>query len=146
MPLPDSPMIAVCYVSSAVEPLSDAAIDALLLASRARNQSNQVTGMLLYCDGNFMQYIEGPSQGLEPIWKSIQRDPRHRGMTTLFEEPVPQRVFRGWSMAYKATQPPELAGLLQSVENLPAPAEGADRPQLIGSLLQSFWQLCWSRG
>lgn len=144
--MPESPLVALCYVSSSVTRMTDDEIGALLRASRDRNATNQVTGLLLYCDGNFMQYIEGPSQGIEPIWESIQRDPRHRGVMLLFHEVVPERLFEGWSMAYTATQPCELAQLMQRVEDQQYPPAVSERARLIGTLLQNFWKLSWSRG
>lgn len=93
-----------------------------------------------------MQYIEGPQQGLESVWTSIQRDPRHRGVTLLFHEVVPERLFNDWSMAYTATQPYELEQLMQCLEDRQNPPIGSDRAELIGMLLQNFWKLSWSRG
>jgi len=51
---------ALVYVSSATELLSDQALDELLQGARSTNERIGVTGVLLHCEGNFMQYVEGP--------------------------------------------------------------------------------------
>ena len=48
-------MIAIVYISSAVQPLSDADLEALLAQSREKNGRLKVTGILLYKDGDIMQ-------------------------------------------------------------------------------------------
>jgi hypothetical protein len=47
------------YVSAAVTWFSEAELRALLTGARFRNENADITGMLLYKDGNFMQALEG---------------------------------------------------------------------------------------
>jgi len=57
-------MIAIVYISAAVQPLSDADLEALLAKSREKNARLKVTGILLYKDGDIMQLIEGPGEAV----------------------------------------------------------------------------------
>ena len=52
-------MFYTVYVSSAVDLFSDEELLKLLDVSRKNNQALDVTGMLLYKGGNFMQFLEG---------------------------------------------------------------------------------------
>lgn len=136
---------SICYVSAAVQRLSQAEIDALLQQSRTRNQSLDVTGLLLYCDGSFMQYFEGPAPGVEQIWSSIRRDRRHTSVTTLFEEPITERLFQDWSMGFEATPPPSLVELMRRTDHQRTAVQpGAFSPHIVGLLLQNFRRLNWS--
>jgi hypothetical protein len=72
-----SDLTAVVYVSSAVDQLSDDNINYLLAKARERNLEHNITCLLLLIGGNFMQYIEGPADELELIYKIIQEDPMH---------------------------------------------------------------------
>jgi len=95
---------AIVYVSAAVQPVRRDDLSALLQRSRARNLAEQVTGLLVYCDGNFIQYLEGPPAPLARVYASIQQDALHHGLIELFNDPVATREFEGWSMAYTPMQ------------------------------------------
>lgn len=49
----------VAYVSSATQLLSTEQLDDLLLTCRRNNLARELTGALLYQDGNFIQVLEG---------------------------------------------------------------------------------------
>ncbi len=93
-------MFHIAYVSSATVSFSKPMLDALLKRSRDRNTRMEITGMLLYGDGNFMQVIEGPEEKVRSLFRVIAKDPRHKDVFTLFEEPLEVREFSDWSMAY----------------------------------------------
>ncbi len=92
---------ALVYVSTAVRIPSTAELEHLLTRARARNADHAVTGVLLYSDGNFMQYLEGPGAGIDTVYEFIKIDPLHRGIIELIREPIPRREFAQWSMAFR---------------------------------------------
>jgi hypothetical protein len=63
----------------------------------------RVTGVLLYAEGRFHQYIEGPAAGLERVYAAIQRDPLHHNIFEFLREPIQQREFSNWTMGYRGT-------------------------------------------
>lgn len=93
-------MISLVYVSSATHPFSPAELVTLLEKARRNNASSNVTGMLLYKNGNFMQAIEGDDAVVAELHARIQHDPRHRGMITLLKRPIEERQFADWSMGF----------------------------------------------
>jgi hypothetical protein len=48
-----------------------------------------------------MQYLEGPAPGLYRVYEVIKADPQHYGIVDLVREPIAQREFSGWSMAFR---------------------------------------------
>ena len=104
-------MISLVYVSSATEPFSPAELVTLLEKARRNNAAADVTGMLLYKDGNFMQAIEGDDVVINELHARIQRDPRHRGMITLLRKPIEKRQFPNWSMGFVDLLDPVVRGL-----------------------------------
>jgi len=96
----ESDLDSLVYVSSAVKLLSPEEIEYLLTRARERNEEYGITGVLLYIGGNFMQYIEGPADNLEVIYKIIREDKLHTGIILVTREPVEEREFGDWSMAY----------------------------------------------
>ena len=73
---------------------------ALLRQSRARNERNEVTGMLLYKNGHFMQVLEGPEKQVRTIFSSIKRDMRHKSVDILRTGYVIARHFPNWAMSF----------------------------------------------
>ena len=101
-------MRQVLYVSAARPDLSDAEIDAVLLAARARNAELGVTGLLLEIDGGFLQILEGEPDVLHALMRAIGRDARHSGVTTLLEREVSARQFPNWAMGFRRSSAREL--------------------------------------
>lgn len=89
------------YVSSAVHPFSAEELDELLRISRKNNEAADISGMLLYHDGNFIQYIEGYKQALDKLMSRINADPRHRGVIVLDIGECADRVFPDWTMGFE---------------------------------------------
>ncbi len=93
-----STLEAVAYVSSASGLLDEAHLEALLQGARDRNRAEGVTGALLFHDGTFFQYFEGPPEGVQRVYQRILRSPLHHGLIELMRGPVPERAFGRWSM------------------------------------------------
>lgn len=72
----------------------------ILQASRRNNQRAGVTGALMFNAGCFAQVLEGPRQAVEGVFERIQHDLRHAEVAVLAFEPVAERGFEAWSMAY----------------------------------------------
>lgn len=88
------------YTSTAVSRFGRAELDALLEVARGRNAALGLTGLLLYANGRFMQYLEGPHDQLAEVVEAIKRDPRHGGLKELAFEPIDMREFADWRMAF----------------------------------------------
>lgn len=89
------------YVSSAVKPFSNDELLELLEQSRQNNAKQNITGMLLYKDGNFMQVLEGDQDAVLNLYAKVARDPRHRGSLTMLKGSAPERQFPDWSMGFR---------------------------------------------
>lgn len=126
---------SIAYISSAVRPFTPEGIEALLRAARERNQKSGVTGLLLYCDGNFMQLLEGPESAVRGTYARIGRDMRHHQVIKLVEEPVPERSFSEWSMAYNRATAPDFLALSRAEWNARDPSTVSRGRRL----LREFW-------
>ena len=73
----------------------------LLNQSRNRNERQNVTGMLLYAGGNFIQVLEGEEKDVEEIYQSILNDDRNRGNILIEKENIKERIFPDWSMGFE---------------------------------------------
>ena len=93
-------MFYLIYISSAVELMDDDALLFLLDQSREKNLTLDVTGMLVYQDGAFMQMLEGDKQVVLDLYKTICADSRHKGVMTMLTGDIQKRNFEDWSMGF----------------------------------------------
>lgn len=93
-------MISLTYVSSAVHRFKSTDLIQLLQQCRDNNERLQLTGMLLYKDGNFMQMLEGTPVNVRKVMRAITADPRHAGILVISEEDTEYRLFKDLPMAF----------------------------------------------
>lgn len=94
-------MVSLVYISSMSRPLAAPDLHEILRLSRANNTRDDITGLLLYQDGTFIQTLEGPDAAVDRLYRKIRVDPRHTGVRTLFRSPLDSRIFTGWSMGFQ---------------------------------------------
>jgi hypothetical protein len=119
-------VLSLVYTSSASQPFRETALVQLLTECRRNNAAVDVTGMLLYRGGRFIQVLEGVADTVRELAERIRRDPRHHDMRVLLEERVSQRRFPDWTMGYRALRGGEDAapeGYRDSFEDLDADSD-----------------------
>jgi hypothetical protein len=100
-----SDLYALVYVSTATQLMTETELEKLLIEVNELNRQNNLTGVLLYNQGDFMQCLEGPEPALRETFKRISASSRHSGVFCLFDERIEQRSFPDWQMGLaKATQ------------------------------------------
>lgn len=78
-----------------------AALDELLVVSRDKNKRLDITGLLLYERGEFVQLLEGPAEAVRTLYYgTIARDARHRRPLVCWEHAKPARSFATWQMGF----------------------------------------------
>ncbi|AEP28378.1 BLUF domain-containing protein [Brumicola nitratireducens] len=75
-------------------------ISDILAKAQKNNPVRGISGALLYSGGYFCQVIEGPEDEIEELFEIIQMDDRHSDVTVLHFEPLEERGFSDWSMAF----------------------------------------------
>ena len=92
----------IVYLSSAIVKFTEEELKVLLLQAREKNSALQLTGMLLYIEGNFIQVLEGDKEKVMQLFTTISLDPRHNGILKIFEKPLDERNFSDWTMGFKS--------------------------------------------
>ena len=72
----------------------------LLAQARKRNEDLGITGKLIYCEGTFIQVLEGEEQHVKEVYQSIENDSRLIATKIVAEGPVGERYFKDWSMDF----------------------------------------------
>jgi hypothetical protein len=98
---PVEQLVAAVYVSSATKPLGEHEILEILRVARLNNEKLDITGMLLYRDGNFLQVLEGPAPAVDLMVAKIKRDLRHHGVILMSRKKIEERQFADWRMAFR---------------------------------------------
>jgi hypothetical protein len=88
------------YSSEATGEMARTDLEQMLRESRLRNTRRDITGVLVFSNGVFLQVLEGEREDVEDLMESIQRDPRHRDIKVIQEEEIDRRAFPTWRMAY----------------------------------------------
>jgi len=97
-------MIQMVYLSFATLKLkSDPSneIDKILSEAEKHNTQVGITGELIYRNGIFLQLLEGRKEDVELILGRILLDhQRHENLKVLLKQPMVERIFPNWSMAF----------------------------------------------
>ena len=108
VPLTEENLIHLIYASKETVAFDNDMIVELLALARARNKSLGITGMLVYCEGSFLQVLEGDEQAVLDLYTHIEGDERHAQAVKIIQESIATRGFRDWSMGYAALPRSEL--------------------------------------
>jgi hypothetical protein len=102
-------LFQIIYISKSTKLMQGSDLSVLLDESRSWNQAHDITGMLLYIqgkflndtEGRFIQVLEGTEEEVKGIFKKIKTDHRHHSVTALTETKIPSRNFKHWSMGFE---------------------------------------------
>lgn len=90
----------IAYVSSSVRAVNESQLFEILDVSVRNNARDGITGVLMYHDTQFFQLLEGEKSLVKRCFASIERDPRHKGVSIVWDYPAEGRVFPNWAMGY----------------------------------------------
>ena len=94
-------MYQLMYISNVVNLMDEDDLNSVLEQARIKNKKLNITGMLVYHEGAFMQILEGQEDDVKSLMKTISDDPRHNNIEILEEVTVSERCFPSWDMAFR---------------------------------------------
>ena len=78
-------MYYLIYVSYATDTPNSEDLKQLAQISHVNNQKIDVSGMLIYLDGKYLQVLEGKKSAVLELFDKISKDPRHQQIRVLIE-------------------------------------------------------------
>ena len=72
----------------------------LLSKSQMSNRENNISGILLHKDGEFIQVLEGDKENVLNLFEKIKKDNRHTNVTAFDQKEINERYFSGYFMAF----------------------------------------------
>ncbi|MES2107705.1 MAG: BLUF domain-containing protein [Bacteroidota bacterium] len=130
-------MKQLAYVSTAVRLMTDNELIDILKVARSRNAENDVTGVLLYSDGTFIQVLEGGADRVDQVFESISNDKRHKNLIKLVDSNLDKKHFPDWNMGFAAVDKDkarEITGFLSSTGEILDDESG----NMLASILKTF--------
>ncbi len=80
-----------------VEDIGDVLAD-IVRRSKINNSEYDITGLLFYHGGRFIQVLEGSRDSLEGLMSILQQDDRHQNIERIVDQEIKKRAFQEWSM------------------------------------------------
>lgn len=73
-----------------------ASLDALVERASAANAAHRISGILVSLNGNYLQWLQGPSDKVKTLTANIERDSRHTDFEILLHRPAQHRLIQPW--------------------------------------------------
>lgn len=102
-------MYYIIYLSAGTSWFDENELKNILTVSNINNSRNNITGLLLYGEGNFIQLLEGEESNVQATFQRISLDERHKGITHITSGQLTERNFPEWAMGYKSLTASSLA-------------------------------------
>ena len=93
-------MYYIVYVSASTRLLTENELRVILIQNELKNKYNNITGLLLYSSGIFMQVLEGTRNAVEEAFRRIGDDIWNKNVIKLSEGSLRERVFPNWYMSF----------------------------------------------
>ncbi len=102
------PIRELVYMSEARPDITDDDIANIVETCRKKNKGRDITGLLVYAGGVFVQILEGEEATVGTLFDSIATDARHHDAEVISDQIVDQRRFPKWSMGFIETDPAQI--------------------------------------
>ncbi len=93
------PLSRLIYISRSTHQMTERQLADLVFISADRNSKRNITGALLYCDGYFLQMLEGQKLAIQERYERISLDDRHTNIQLISQSEVKVRLFPNWEMS-----------------------------------------------
>ena len=96
----EQPLVELIYFSCSIKSLTKEDFELILQDAQRKNKTQNISGAIYYCNGFFLQLIEGPRQNINRLFQSICHDARHYDISLISFRNIQQKRFDQWSMEY----------------------------------------------
>ncbi|SFD15406.1 BLUF domain-containing protein [Algibacter pectinivorans] len=90
----------ICYTSKVKPNIDIMGLEALFNETQAKNNTNNITGVLVKRDSTFFQIIEGQPNLIDILFEKIKTDNRHSNILELVNNPITKLSFKDFNTNY----------------------------------------------
>ena len=119
-------LIQLCYASAALTRFNQDDLNQLLSKARNKNQSLGISGLLLFHDGSFLQFLEGPAEAVQELYNTIEADKRHGEVKLVMRREIEARNFGDWKMGFMRVDPRNLDGFVDVLRSVSTQSMGLE--------------------
>ena len=101
-------LIHLLYISHRSQNCTDLEIKNILQSCQKNNPSIGITGVLMYSEKKFLQYVEGDSTNIFQLYEKIKADSRHNNLALISLTTIQERIFPNWNMGKKQVSSKEI--------------------------------------
>ena len=94
----------IIYVSKATQAFTDLQVAEMANRFAMNNAKLELSGVLLYESGYFLQLLEGEKFNLYHAFKTIRDDDRHSQIEIISDGEIAERMFFKWNMRFVNSQ------------------------------------------
>ena len=84
--------------STSPESLKD--IQDLYLRAKDNNAKNNISGILIYYNGNYLQVLEGHQEHVDSTYNRIKSDKRHKNIIKVINLNIEERIFEDYNFGF----------------------------------------------
>ncbi|MGP5176505.1 BLUF domain-containing protein [Psychrobacter immobilis] len=96
-------MKCIAYISKALNCDRNISIPTglsdIVRISRYKNPKSQITGIISYREGQYLQVLEGPYLEVDNLMSKIASDPRHKDIWVFLDVRIAKRSFPSWGVS-----------------------------------------------
>jgi len=98
---PGQDMIQLVYISKRRADTTEQDVAEIKRRSEVANDRRDISGVLLYTEQYFLQFLEGHYAVVDALYQRIGKDPRHEQVKLLLRKNIAERDFARWKLGVK---------------------------------------------
>ena len=103
----------IIYLSTAINDFNPFEIKKMLFKAKINNKENNLTGILVYLEGNIIQIIEGEKPDVFKLYNRIVTDNRHKNIIKVIDGEITERQFEAWAMGFSEINTADFTNLFE---------------------------------
>lgn len=90
----------ICYISDSRINKSITDFNNLINKAKSNNTKNNITGILVYKNSNFLQVLEGHPKTVDTVFDKIRIDQRHQNIFKVINTTIDERFFEEYNFGF----------------------------------------------
>jgi hypothetical protein len=115
--------------------ISEEELTDLFGTTENNNSGKNITGILLYESGKFLQVLEGEEDVLKKLYEKIEADSRHNNIFVILNQKCKRRIFENYASRFSIVKSKED---LRNVETYLNQIEDSPNLKYVKGLLEPF--------
>tara|TARA_R110002049_G_scaffold151804_2_gene315564 strand:+ start:1647 stop:2054 length:408 start_codon:yes stop_codon:yes gene_type:complete len=90
----------ICYISDSTSNVPLNMLDDIYIEAKSNNFKNNITGILIHVNKNYLQVLEGKAEKVDGTFKRIKTDSRHKNIFEVINTSIEERIFEDYNFGF----------------------------------------------